>query len=550
MNKKNIINISAILFFLLILNSAGEKLYKRFDITADQRYTLSEMTSDLVSTIKDPLIINVYLEGEFPAEFKRLQIETRQFLDELKSLNKNIHFQFINPDNSREKLIKKGMIPSQLTNQDEGKITETIIFPWAEISYRNKRENVSLLSNKIFKNQESKLQDAVEKLEYSFAIHISSLLKSKKPSIAVLSGNGELDDLYLYSFLSTIKNKYKLAKFTLDSVQKKPKETLNDLKSYDLALIAKPTQRFTEKEKFVLDQYIANGGKSIWMIDNNFSDTDSLYNEGKMMAFPRDLNLTDLLFNYQIRINNKLIQDLYSAKIPLATGNIGKQTQFQHLNWFYNPLVNGNPNHSITKNISPVKFEFATQIDILKGDIKKTPLLVSSGLTKKIGTPTFIELNSIAEKPKQNEYKAGPQIFAILLEGKFPSAYKNRTKPFNTTDNFIEESTDNKMIVISDGDIAKNQILKGKPHDLEMDKWTGAIYGNKEFLLNSVDYLLNESELISLRNKTLRINLIDKKKAFNEKRNWQLLNIIMPITLLIIFALAFNYLRKRRYSKI
>ncbi len=195
MNKKNIINIITILFFLLILNGAGEKLYKRFDITADQRYTLSEMTSDLVSTIKDPLIINVYLEGDFPSEFKRLQIETRQFLDELKSLNNNIHFQFINPDNIREKLIKKGMIPSQLTNQDEGKITETIIFPWAEISYRNKRENVSLLSNKIFKNQESKLQNAVEKLEYSFAIHISSLLKSKKPSIAVLSGNGELDDL-------------------------------------------------------------------------------------------------------------------------------------------------------------------------------------------------------------------------------------------------------------------------------------------------------------------------------------------------------------------
>ncbi|SEB39046.1 gliding-associated putative ABC transporter substrate-binding component GldG [Tenacibaculum sp. MAR_2009_124] len=545
--SKKVKNSVLVLAGLLILNLVSNRIYKRFDVTADKRYTLSKITSKLLKNMDESLVINVYLEGEFPSEFKRLQSETRQFLNELKAINSNIYIRFINPDDKREKLIKKGMLPSQLTVEEDGKLSEAIIFPWAEILYQDKNELVSLLPDTAFKTQEDQLQNAIEKLEFSFANGISSILKSKKPSIAVLSGNGELEDIHLYSFLTAIKNKYRLAKFTLDSVQKNPQKTLENLKKYDLTFIAKPTERFSEEEKLVLDQYITNGGKTIWMVDTNFSDTDSLYNEGKMMAFPRDLNLTDLLFSYQVRINNKLVQDLYSAKIPLATGNIGNQAQFQHLNWFYNPLVKGNPNHPITKNIPPVRFEFTTQIDILKGAIKKTPLLVSSELTKKTGTPAIVELSSIAKEPKQEEYTSGAQLFAVLLEGTFPSAYKNRTKPFNVG-HFSEQSLSNKMIIMSDGDVAKNQILKGKPYDLARDKWTGDSYGNKEFLLNAVDYLLDDTGLISLRNKTLQINLLDKQKAYAEKRYWQILNIALPLILLGVFGFGFNHLRKKKYS--
>ncbi|MDE0536473.1 gliding motility-associated ABC transporter substrate-binding protein GldG [Tenacibaculum sp. L6] len=424
-----------------------------------------------------PLTIHVYLEGEFPAEFKRLQIETRQFLEELQAKNTNIRFRFINPDNIREQLVKKGMMPSQLTVEEDGKLSEAIIFPWAEVSYGKKTELVSLLPNTIAKTQEAQLQNAVEKLEYSFANALHNITQKERQKIAVLAGNGELQDIYQYSLLSEVGKKYRLAKFTLDSVASNPQKTLKDLRAYDLAIIAKPTERFTEEEKFTVDQFITNGGKSLWMIDNNYADTDSLYNEGKMLAFPRDLNLTDLLFGYQVRVNNKLIQDLYAAKIPLATGNVGNQTQFQHLNWFYHPLVNGNPYHPITKNVLPVRFRFTTQIDTLKGNLKKTPLLVTSVLTKKIGTPNFVELQSIAKEPQENEFAAGPQLLAVLLEGNIPSAYKNRIKPFNTPD-FIPESGTNKMIVIADGDIGSNQILKGKPHDLSLDKWTGEQFGN------------------------------------------------------------------------
>lgn len=493
-------------------------------------------------------MINVYLEGDFPAEFKRLQIETRQFLEELKAKNSSIRFRFINPDNIRERLVKQGMLPSQLTVEEDGKLSEAIIFPWAEINYGEKTELVSLLPNTVAKTQESQLQNAIQKLEYSFINAIHNLTKVSKQKIAVIAGNGELEDIHLYSLLSTIGKKHRLAKFTLDSVASNPTKTLKDLTAYDLAIIAKPTERFTEQEKLTLDQFITNGGKSLWMIDNNFSDTDSLYNEGKMLAFPRDLNLTDLLFSYQVRINNKLIKDLYSAKIPLATGNVGNQAQFQHLNWFYHPLVNGNPKHSITKNIAPVRFRFTTQIDTLKGNIKKTPLYISSVLTQKIGTPNFVELQSIAQQPKENEYNSGPQLLAVLLEGNFTSAYKNRVQPYKTP-LFKAESKPNKMVVIADGDIGKNQILKGKPHDLALDKWTGEQFGNKEFLINAIDYLLDDSGLIQLRNKTIQINLLDKQRAYAEKSYWQFFNIALPLVLLALFGFGFNYLRKRKYTK-
>lgn len=545
--SKRIQHIALVFIGLFVINYIANSVYKRFDLTQDKRYTLSQVSERLIDKIDNPLTIHVFLEGDFPAEFKRLQIETRQFLEELQAKNSNIRFRFINPDNIRERLVKRGMMPSQLTVEEDGKLSEAIIFPWAEITYGKKVELISLLPNTVAKTQEAQLQNAIEKLEYSFANAIHNVTLKERKKIAVLAGNGELQDIYQYSLLSEVGKKYRLAKFTLDSVASNPQKTLKDLRNYDLAIIAKPTERFTEEEKFTVDQFIANGGKSLWMLDNNYADTDSLYNEGKMLAFPRDLNLTDLLFGYQVRVNNKLIQDLYSAKIPLATGNVGNQTQFQHLNWFYHPLVNGNPNHPITKNVAPVRFRFATQIDTLKGNLKKTPLLVTSVLTKKTGTPNFIELQSIAKEPKENEFASGPQLLAVLLEGTIPSAYKNRIKPFDTPD-FKAESTNNKMIVIADGDVGRNQILKGKPHDLSLDKWTGEQFGNKEFLINAIDYLLDDSGLIQLRNKTIQINLLDKQRAFAEKRFWQFINIGIPLVLLALFGFGFNYWRKKKYQ--
>ena len=546
MNKK-VKSIILLIIAIIVFNYASQSVYKRFDLTSDKRYTLSKTTLDIISKVNKTLFINVYLEGDFPSEFKRLQIETQQYLEELASENSNIIINFENPDNQREALIKKGMMPSQLTVEEEGKMTEAIIFPWAEINYGKKTSIFSLLPNAMLASQKEQLQKAIENLEYSFSNAINTVNTDIQKKVAILIGNGELQDMYQYSYLSEVAKKYRLAKFTLDSVTKNPQQTLSDLLNLDLAVIAKPTEKFSEKEKLVLDQFIANGGKTLWMLDMVQTDQDSLATNNKMLAYPRDLNLTDLLFSYGVRINSSLIKDLYAAEIPVATGQVGNQTQFKNLDWLYHPLAGTNPNNVITKNVTPVRLQFANQIDTLKNNIKKTPLLVSSVLTQKVGTPVFIELQSIAEEVLETDYKSGNQLFAVLLEGQFTSAYKNRVKPF-TSKFYKEQSAPNKMVVIADGDVGKNQLLKGKPYDLARDKWTNQQFGNKDFLLNTIDYLLDDTGLMQLRNKTLKIRMLDKQKAFKERIYWQFLNVISPLLLLFGFGFVFNFLRRRTYS--
>ncbi len=546
MNNK-LKHILLLLVLLLLINIVGQTVYKRFDITNDKRYTLSSITKKIVEKIEEQLIIKVYLEGDFPTEFKRLQIETRQFLEELSSSSSKIRIQFINPENLGDRLVKAGMFPSQLTVEENGKLSKAIIFPWAEIIHKNNSKIVSLLPNLVVQSQEEQLETAIENLEFSFSNAINNIVKEKQKKIAVITGNNELSDIQLYSFLSELSKRYRLAKFTLDSVNKNSIKSLNDLQKFDLAIISKPTEYFSEKEKLVLDQFIINGGKTLWMLENVQADTDSLNKNSRMLAYPNDLNLTDFFFSYGLRINTSLVQDLYASKIPLATGNIGNNTQFKYLNWFYHPLVRGNPNHSITKNIPPIRLRFANQIDTLQNNLKKTPLLVSSLLTKKTGTPTIIELQSIANEPKENEYNSGYQLFGVLIEGEFTSMYANRIQPFGI-DNFLSKSKFNKMIVVSDGDIGRNQILNGKPSNLAQDKWTGEEFGNKEFLLNAIDYLLDDNGLIELRNKTLQINLLDKQKAFKERTFWQLINLLVPLILLLGFGIGFHYWKKKKYS--
>ena len=532
---------------LIVLNIVSQGYYNRIDLTTDNRYTLAKVTKDIIANIDKQLIVKVYLEGDFPSEFKRLQIETRQFLEELNAKNSFIKIQFIRPNNQRERLIKVGMIPSQLTVKEDGKLSNAIIFPWAEIMYKKKTSIVSLLPNGATQSQEDQLETAVENLEFSFSNAIYKLQEEKQKKVAVISGNGELLDIQLYSFLSEVTKKHRLAKFTLDSVASNSVKSLKDLQQFDLAIIAKPTESFTEKEKLVLDQYIMNGGKTLWMLENVQADTDSLFKDGKMLAYPRDLNLTDFFFSYGLRVNVTLIQDLYAAKIPLATGNIGNKPQFQNLNWFYHPLVSGNQTHAISKNIAPVRLRFANQIDTLQNSLQKTVLLMSSMLTRKTGTPAIIALESIAEEPKEEDYSSGFQIFSLLIEGDFTSMYANRIKPFNIK-KFSKKSSHNKMIVISDGDIGRNQLQKGKPFDLAQDKWTGEQFGNKEFLLNAVDYLLDDNGLIELRNKNVQINLLDKERAYQERIFWQFVNIVLPLLVLLTFGFVFQYVRKRTYS--
>jgi len=545
--KNKYSKITVLLVGLILLNIVGSKIYKRFDLTEDNRYTLSKATEKIVENVKEITTITVYLKGEFPAEFKRLQTETKLHLEELKARNKNIQFRFVNPTEIAQKLIESGLEPSRLQIQENGKLSEIIMFPWAVVSYKDKTENVPLLKDVFSNSQDQQLESSIQNLEFAFANAIHKVTSEKSKKIAVLRGNGELNDIYIADFLRKLGEYYFLAPFTLDSVAVFPQKTLEQISTYDLAIIAKPTEKFTEAEKFTLDQFVMNGGKTLWLIDNVQAELDSLMQTGETLAYPRDLGLTDLFFNYGIRINSDLITDLYSSEIPLATGNIGNQTQFNQFLWEYFPLVNSLNNHPINNNIEAVNTKFANSIDLLDNNIQKTILLQSSPLSKSVGTPSIISLRTITQKRNEAEYNKGSKPISVLLEGKFKSAYFERIKPFKISAP-KENGVENKMLVIADGDVIANEISKGQPLELGLNKWTNQRYGNKEFLLNAVNYLLDDTGLINIRSKKVKIDFLNKERAFEEATKWQLINLLFPLMILAFFGFIFNYLRKKKYQ--
>ena len=545
--KSNYSKIIILIVLLIALNLVSSNFYHRIDLTKDNRYTLSETTHILLKNIQEPALIKIYLAGDFPSEFKRLQTETKQHLEELKAINENIKYRFIEPLEQAEELINKGLQPSRLSVQEEGKVSEAVIFPWATIEYQNQIENISLLANQTTGTQEEQLQNSIENLEYAFSDGIHKVSSLQKQKIAVLRGNGELENIYLASFLLHLRQYYKLAEFTLDSVSNDPQNTLEKLTDYDLTIIAKPTIKFTEEEKFTLDQYITNGGKSLWLIDNVTAELDSLMKTGQTLAFNRELNITDLLFSYGVRINYNLIRDIKSSTIRLASGNVGNQTQYQDFLWHYYPLITSHNDHPIIRNIDPVNLQFANTIDTLKNDIHKTILLQSSNFSKSIGTPSSISLEEVSKKPLQQDYNNGNQTLGVLLEGKFTSAYANRVKPF-TTKLYKEKSNDNKIIVIADGDIIANQVHQGQPLELGLDKWTNIRNGNASFLMNAINYLLDDSGLLQLRSKNIQLKFLDKQKAYQERSFYQLINVVFPLIILAVFGFIFHILRKKKFS--
>ena len=539
---------------LIVLNVFTQGFYKRFDLTADKRYTLSKTTLDIVNSAEEPIIIDVFLEGDFPSEFRRLQDETRQLLEEFSDENSQIKFGFINPiedESVREQnlqlLNERGLTPMRLSIQEDGKSSQEIIIPWALASYGETTVEIPLIKNKIGANQQELVNNSVQHLEYAFADGFSKLLNPKRRKIAVLRGNGQLENRYVADFVTALRDYYFIAPFTLDSVATNAETTLQDLKGYDLIISAKPTEAFSEPEKYVLDQYTMNGGKSLWLIDKVAIDIDSLYNEtNSSIATPRDLNLTDFFFKYGVRINPVLINDLYSAPITLAIGE-GSATQFQPIQWQYAPLASSTSNHPIVNNLNMVKFDFANQIDTLANTVTKTVLLKSSPLSRLDGTPKMVSLEDVKSEPNPEDYNNGHQHLAVLLEGNFTSVYNNRVKPIKIADDKTE-GLNSKMIVIADGDVIKNEVGRNGPMELGFDRGTGQLYGNKEFLLNAVNYLLDDDGLINIRSKEIAIAFMDPQKIAAEKTKWQVINIALPLVILGVFGIIFSYLRRKKYA--
>ena len=538
---------------LVLANLASNFLYQRWDLTEDRRFTLSQPSLEAAGAFDAPVIVDILLDGDLPAEFSRLQRETRLLLEQFAEHNPNIQFDFVNPMEGSEnqsaviqQLQGLGLKPASVTIEEGGRVSQELVFPWAMVNYGQRTEKVALLRNQLGATMQERINGSIRNLEYAFADAFTKLGIREKKRVAVLKGNGELEDIFLADYLTTLKDYYNIAPFTLDSVAVDPARTLGQLSQYDAALIVKPTEAFSEAEKLVLDQYMVQGGKTLWLVDAVAMDLDSLQNpDGQGVALARDLNLDDLLFRYGVRLNPGLVADLYCTQIVLATGE-GNDSQYSPVPWVYNPMVFSLDDHPINTNLEALRMEFAGSVDTLENSYRKTVLYHSSPRSRLEGTPRLISLDIIQQEPDPEAFGPGNFPLAVLVEGAFSSAYRNRVRVADLPE-FREEGPENKLIIVGDGDLAANQLKNGRPLELGYDQWTNNFYGNKEFLVNAMNYLLEDTGLINIRNKQVSIPLLDTARVSEEKSRWQLLNIGIPVVLVVLAGLVFNGLRRRKY---
>jgi gliding-associated putative ABC transporter substrate-binding component GldG len=549
---------------LVGINYIASIFHQRFDLTQEKRYSLSKPTKGLLKNLDEPIRIEVFLKGDFPAGFRKLTNSVEEFLQECKEYGKgNVQYVFTDPLKGIQDTVAKRLIDSvnyfydipALTLQAPGKVgdeqTQKLVLPGAVIHFKDTSVGVNLLKGvKSFGTEPEQLaalyNNVEASMEYKFASAIQKITSSKKPAIGYALGNGEgwgynVDDMVR----TTIKN------YSFDTVNVRQTPVIPQ---YDALIVAKPTEAFTDADKIKIDQYVMHGGKVFWMIDNMYTEFDSLYKSQGFIAFDRGLNLEDLLFNYGVRINQTLLQDMQCDKLPQVSNNGSQQQRL--VDWPFFPILNGS-NHPISKNLDPVRALFPTTIDTVEANgIGKTVLLQSSSNARLLEAPAKIDFEFLQIAPDIKEFQKKNVPVSVLLEGKFHSLYANRiSKAIRDSMaamnyHFISgNEMANKMIVVADGDIAMNQYSQYTgPLEMGKNLFTQYTYANKDFFLNCLDYLVNPSNILQTRSKEYTLRLLDMKKASAEKTKWQLISIVLPIILIILFGLAYQQIRRRQFA--
>lgn len=541
----------AIVPLVIILTYSGIRL----DLTKEKRYTLSDNTIKVLESVKKPLTVEVYLEGDFPASFKQLQSETKFMLEEFRKINPKIDFKFIDPIKtkmSQDTLMALGMQPSILPDVKDGKISQITLFPYAVIKHGNDGVSIPLVVQQAGIDADQQLTRSIEGLEYNLISNIKNIVAAKRKKIGILVNHDELNPDEFQGFVQLAMENYDAGPIIPKNQTELSLEDVPLLKQMSALVIAKPRKAFTDNEKVILDQYIMNGGKTLWMIDAVNAEMDTLTRSKKVMPFPVDINMTDFFFNYGLRINPALVKDVKKfALLRLVTGEVSGNPQYTSLPWPYYPLGIAENNNPVTKNINPVKFEFPTSIDTLGGrkNIKTKVLFESSERTLLKQVPNYVDLKEIASVDSlgQMEKPSTPKIFAVALEGKFNSAYASRIER-KSYPGFKPSSPENKMIVIADGDVGRNKVIKGKPLPLGVDLLTNEQFGNEQFLRNALDYLLDDSNLMELRNRNIEERLLDRQRITEEKSTWQWLNLLLPLVIIGLIGGLFFWLRKKKFG--
>jgi len=573
--KKNDLTQFALgLLIIILLNIISAFIFTRIDLTSEKRYSLSEATKTMLDDIDDLVFFRVYLEGEFPAGFKKLARETREMLDEMRAYNSNIEYKFINPSESTDKLerdriyqqlVEKGLNPTDLQVKTKDGTAKKMIFPGTIATYHGREMPIELLVSQRSTAPEEILNNSIQNLEFAIADGIRKLVSNKRPKIAFIEGHGELDKQETADATLALWDYYNVERVRIDGqlnslTERKATDSINvRIKNkFAAIIIAKPDSAFSNKDKFIIDQYIMRGGKVLWLVDPVFASMDSLQVNTETMGVSLDLNLTDMFFKYGIRLNNDLVMDLNAMQIPVQVGEVGGQPQYEFFPWFYFPILTPLSENPIVRNLNALKTEFISSIDFVNesSNIDKTILLTTSRYSRTVNVPVMINLAIMGEKPDERMFNKQDIPVAALLEGTFESVYANRMPPEITEDtdiDFREVSEETKMIVIADGDMIRNQMQLSQgnylPLPLGYDRYTGQQFGNKELILNAMNYLTENEGLISIRSKELKLRLLDRTKVENERTFWQILNVVVPVVLVLIFGLTLAWMRKRRYAR-
>lgn len=552
-----------LLLVLLGINFLASIVHSRIDLTKEKRYTLSRATRDLLLAVDDDIQIDVFLKGEFPAGFRKLANSTEEFLQLLKDRNgSRIHYRFISPQEKmpgterayEDSLVSLGANAINLTVQVKAGQENKRVYPVALMTYKGKQSLVNLYAGGKRMITPVEMNSAEALMEYQFAKSLNGLVNPDKPFIAYSFGNGEPTDARTYGLQQALQTEYRLAILNLNEQPLNPD-------TFKVLIVVKPSLQFSENEKRKIDQYVMGGGKLLLFIDDLIAEQDSLRYKPEIIAYDRNLNLTDLLFRYGVRINPSLVMDLQCDFLPFAVGGSSDNPQFEHLHWNYYPLFEGKGNHTINKSLGLVAGRFVNSIDtITTPGIAKTVLLSSSPNSRVISTPALISLNENRNTPEDEKFKQSDIPVAVLLEGKFTSLYRNRIsqaqKDTLKADGipFREMSAENKMIVVGDGDMVLNDVsTKEGPLPLGVNLFTAGSqyeyqFANREFLLNCMEYLVNNPAIIETRNKDIVLRLLDTQKVQEKKTLWQFINIALPVLLVILSGLIYQQTRKRKYA--
>lgn len=556
--QRDLLNLLLSIIIIALLNFIFSFVFHRFDLTSEKRFTLTSGSVQLAKGLDDVVFVKVYLEGDFPGApgFKRLRNSTKELLDEFRAYaGDNIEYEFVDPnaiadkkqrEEQYEQLAKKGLQATNLEVKGEKGMNQQIIFPGAIVTYKGRELPWQLLKTQMGIDPNEQLNNSIQTLEYEFSNTIRRLNVGLKPRIAFIDGQHELDSLRVADVAESLKEYYDIERISIST-------QLRVLDGFKAIVIAKPDTAFNEKDKFIIDQYIMRGGNVLWLIDPVYVSYDSLRKSAFTLGLENPLNIKDQLFKYGVRINDNLVQDRQCSAIPVNKALAGQQPRFELMPWFFSPLIIPMEQHPIVKNLDLIKFDFVSSIDTIGTPaIRKTILLKTSRYTKLVPAPVRINLGMVNIRPDENQFRKSFQPVAILLEGKFESVYINRIPPNIAKDSaigFRDKGKPAKMIVVSDGDVIANNVDRnGQAMALGYDIYTRKMYGNKNFILNCVNWLCDDSGFMSARARDIKLRMLNKKKIVAERLKWQVINTSLPILLVILVGFILFFIRKRKYA--